>query len=140
MFNTIITFAAGAAVGVLLEKLVFAKMQEGGIENAAEALQACFGKPMIATEFTLAEAKDWIKMRKTLLVNGARAAVVKVNKDTMSFLGKDFPAQNVGNYLVLVIMTSDKQISDSLLVKYEKLDEQLEDVLAKGNGILVVKE
>ena len=47
--------------------------------------------------------------------------------------------RSVENYLVLVIMTGNKEITDSLLVKYEKLDQELENALAKGNGILVVK-
>lgn len=139
MVDYVITFAAGAAVGVLLDKFVFAKMQESGIQNRTDALRACFGEPMSATRFTLQEVKEWISARKDQLVGDAKAAVVKVDGNTMKSLGKDLDTRGIESYIVLVVMTGDKQIVDSLLVKYEKLDQELEDALAKGNGILVVK-
>lgn len=139
MVDYVITFATGAAVGVLLDKFVFAKMQESGIQSRTDALRACFGEPMSATKFTFQEVKEWIQARKDQLVDGTKAAVVKVDGNTMKSLGKDLDTRGVENYIVLVIMTGDKQIADSLLVKYEKLDQELEDNLAKGNGILVVK-
>ena len=64
---------------------------------------------------------------------------MKVDGNTMKSLGKDLDTRGIESYIVLVVMTGDKQIVDSLLVKYEKLDQELEDALAKGNGILVVK-
>lgn len=140
MVDYMITFAAGAAAGVLLEKLVFTKMQENDIQCRTDALRKCFGEPVSATKFTFSEVKEWIYARKDQLVNDTKAAVVKVNGNTMKSLGKDLDTRGVENYIVLVIMTGDKQIADSLLVKYEKLDRELEDALAKGNGILVVKE
>lgn len=139
MVDYVITFAAGAAIGVLLDKFVFTKMQENGIQNRTDALRACFGEPMSATKFTFAEVKEWIQGRKGQLVDDAKAAVVKVDENTMKSLGKNLDTRGVENYIVLVIMTSDKQIADSLLVKYEKLDQELENALAKGNGILVVR-
>ena len=140
MVDYVITFATGAAVGVLLDKFVFAKMQENGIRNRTDALRACFGEPMSATTFTLSEVKEWICARKDQLVNDAKAAVVRVDENTMKSLGKDIDTRGMENYIVLVIMTGDKQIKDSLLIKYEKLDHELEIALDKGNGILVVKE
>ena len=100
---------------------------------------ACFGEPMSATKLTFQEVKEWIQARKDQLVDGAKAAVVKVNESTMKSIGKDLDTKGVENYIVLVVMTGDKQIADSLLIKYETLDRELEDALAKGDGILVVK-
>lgn len=139
MVDYVITFAAGAAIGVALEKFVFAKMKADGIQSRTDALRSCFGEPMSATMLTFAEVKEWIQARKNQLVDNAKAAVVKVDENTMKSLGKDLDTRGVENYIVLVVMTGDKQISDSLLVKYEKLDQELEGALAKGNGILVVK-
>lgn len=139
MVDFVITFAAGAAIGVALEKFVFAKMKADGIQSRTDALRACFGEPMSATTLTFVEVKDWIKTRKDQLVNDAKAAVIKVDKNTMKSLGKNLDTRGVENYLVLVIMTGNEQITDSLLVKYEKLDQELENVLAKGNGVFVVK-
>lgn len=139
MVNYVITLAAGAAAGVLLEKFVFSKIQEKGIQNRTDALRACFGEPVSATRFTLQEVKEWIHVRKDQLVGDTKAAVVKVDGNTMKSLGKDLDTRGVENYLVLAIMAGDKQITDSLLVKYEKLDQELEDTLAKGNGVLVIR-
>lgn len=139
MVDLVITFAAGAAVGVALEKFVFAKMKANGIQSRTDALRACFGEPMSATTITFAEVKEWIQARKEQLVGGAKAAVVKVDESTMKSLGKDLDTRGVENYLLLVITTGNKQIADSLLVKYEKMDQELESAIAKGNGILVVK-
>lgn len=139
MVDYVITFAAGAAIGVALEKFVFAKMKADGIQSRTDALRSCFGEPMSTTTLTFSEVKEWIQARKDQLVDDAKAAVVKVDENTMKSLGKDLDTRGVENYIVLVVMTGDKQISDSLLVKYEKLDQELEGALAKGNGILVVK-
>lgn len=140
MVDYVITFAAGAATGVLLEKFIFTKMKENRIQSRTNALQACFGEPMSATMFTLEEVKQWIHARKDQIVNGTKAAVVNVNENTMRSLGKDLDTRGVENYIVLVIITRDQQIADSLLIKYERLDQELEDALAKGNGVLVVQE
>lgn len=139
MVDFVITFAAGAAVGVALEKFVFAKMKADGIQSRTDALRSCFGEPMSATTLTFGEVKDWIQARKDQLVGDTKAAVVKVDESTMKSLGKELDTRGIENYLVLVIMTGDKQIADSLLVKYEKLDQELENALSKGKGILVVK-
>lgn len=142
MVNYVITLAAGAvgaAVGVLLEKFVFTKIQEGDILRRTEALRVCFGEPMSATKLTFQEVNEWILARKDQLIDGAKAAVVKVNESTMKSIGKNLDTRGVENYIVLVIMSGDKQIADSLLVKYETLEQELEAALAKGNGVLVVK-
>lgn len=140
MVNYVICFTAGAATGVLLEKFVFAKMKENGIQSRTNALQACFGEPMSATKFTFQEVTQWIHARKDQLISGTKAAVVKVDENTMKSLGKNLDTRGVENYIVLAIITRDNQITESLLIKYEKLDQELESALARGNGVLVVQE
>lgn len=139
MVNLMVSFVAGAAIGVALEKFVFAKMQENGIQSRTDALRACFGEPMCTTKLTFLEVKEWITERKDQLVDNTKAAVVKVDENTLRSLGKNLNTKGVENYIVLTIMTDEKQILDSLLIKYEQLDTELENALAKGNGILVVK-
>lgn len=139
MVNLMVSFVAGAAIGVALERFVFAKMQENGIQSQTDALRACFGEPMCTTKLTFLEVKEWITERKDKLVDDTKAAVVKVDENTLRSLGKSLNTKGVENHIVLTIMTDDKQILDSLLIKYEQLDLELENALAKGNGILVVK-
>lgn len=140
MLNFFITFTLGTATGVALEKFVFARMREEGIKSRTDALRICFGEPMFATTFTFAEVKEWIKARKDQLVDDTAIAVVKIDESTMKSLGKDLDTRGIENYLVLVVLTKDKQITESLLVKYERLDQDLDNTLAKGNGVLVVNE
>jgi hypothetical protein len=87
------------------------------------------------------EVRDWIKAREESLKNGAKAVVLKVNKDTLKQIGKDLDIKDGDKKnLVLAIIDKDsKDITESLLVKYETLDKKLEDALAKGNGVLVVE-
>lgn len=138
IYNFIVLFVAGMSVGVALEKFVFAKMRASVIQSRTDALHACFGEPMIATTLTFAEVTDWVQSRREQLVGNAKAAVVKVNEKTMKNLGKDLDTKGVENYIILVIMNEDKRLTDTLLVKYEKLDQRLENAIAKGNGILVI--
>ena len=43
------------------------------------------------------------------------------------------------NYLAIAVINSTtKEMEDSILVKYDELDERLEELLAKGDGTLVV--
>lgn len=151
--------AFGAACGVALEKLVFPRLwASSDNQSGEEALKNCFGEPMVTTTLTLSEVRDWIQARKDLLVNGTKAVVAKVDEETMKSLGERFDLRKIGNYLILAIMKAptkgttpqpgskegkrrfgDDEMVASLLIKYEKLDQELESLLAKGNGVLVVK-
>lgn len=97
---------------------------------------------MYVGRFSLVQARDWIKMRQENISNGAKALVMKITSETLASLGKDVEiTQNMDNYLVIAIINgSTKEMEDSILVKYNKLDEKLEELLAKGNGTLVVGE
>ena len=49
-------------------------------------------------------------------------------------------SNNLKNNIVIAIVDeANKQISDSVLIKYEMLDMKLDAALSKGNGILVVE-
>lgn len=103
-------------------------------------LETCFGEPLYSDYFTLKEAKDWIKERESQLKNGCKAIVLKATKDTMKSLGKEIEVEtNAGNFLVIAIVNGSTQsINDSVLIKYDSLDDKLEEALGKGNGVLVI--
>lgn len=42
-----------------------------------------------------------------------------------------------GQYLIIA-MVSGSKMEDSILIRYGQLEEQLEQVLAKGDGMLVI--
>lgn len=141
MINVAVSFAGGILVGVIAEKLV-QKMKENQKIEHTKLLEECFGEPIYASTFSLVEVRDWIKERQEIIQNGSKAIVLKVNEDTLTSIGKDLDIGNsLVNFLVIAIMnTETKEISDSLLVKYEELDQALEQALSKGNGVLVVGE
>ena len=43
------------------------------------------------------------------------------------------------NIVIAIVDEASKNISDSVLVKYETLDAKLEEALSNGNGVLVVE-
>lgn len=138
MMNYVVTFAAGVAAGIILEKAL-SKMQESTVMGRTEALRACFGEPMCTTTFTFGEAKEWIKAREDALANGFKAIIAKANSSTLKGLGKEMNIDGVDNYLVMAIVGKEHDIQDSVLIKYERIDQELEAALEKGNGALVVE-
>ena len=104
-------------------------------------LEKCFGEPMYTSLFSMDEVRGWIKSRENLLQNGTKAVVLKANSETLRGIGKEL---NIGNNLknnivIAIVDEANKQISDSVLIKYEMLDMKLDAALSKGNGILVVE-
>ena len=135
------SFVAGLVAGILTTKAL-SLSKENKIVDKEKLLEECFGEHMYVGRFSLVQARDWIKMRQENISNGAKALVMKITPETLASLGKDVEiTQNMDNYLVIAIINgSTKEMEDSILVKYNKLDEKLEELLAKGNGTLVVGE
>ncbi|MCI8985017.1 MAG: hypothetical protein HFI60_03560 [Lachnospiraceae bacterium] len=130
----------GIAIGIILDKMIIAVMENKKLERE-KILEKCFGEPMYTSLFSMAEVRDWIKSRETLLQDGAKAIVLQANSETLKGIGKDLDiGNNLKNNLVIAIVDeSCKNISDSVLIKYETLDARLDEALSKGNGVLVVE-
>lgn len=80
---------------------------------------------MYTSSFSLNEVRDWIKARQDKLENGAKAIILKANSETLHKIGKDLDiGKGIENNLVIAIVDeTNKSISDSVLVRYESLDE-----------------
>lgn len=130
----------GIAVGIILDRIVVAIMENQRLEKE-KVLEKCFGEPMYTSTFSMSEVRDWIKARESLLQNGAKAIVLKVNSETLRRIGKDLEIGNnlKNNIVIAIVDEASKDISDSVLIKYEILDTKLEESLNNGNGILVVE-
>ena len=130
----------GIAIGIILDKMIIAVMENKKLERE-KILEKCFGEPMYTSLFSMAEVRDWIKSRETLLQDGAKAIVLQANSETLKGIGKDLDiGNNLKNNLVIAIVADSFQnISDSVLIKYETLDARLDEALSKGNGVLVVE-
>jgi len=138
MFKYVCAFAAGLAAGIVLEKML-QKMNTSTIKQRSELLRSCFGEPMYTTNLTLTEVKDWLKGQEETLKNGAKAIVLKANSENLKNLGKDINIDGVDNYLVIAVVDMAHEMKSSVLIKYETLDQKLEELLSKGNGSLVIE-
>lgn len=130
----------GIALGIVLDRIIIAIMENKKLEKE-KILEKCFGEPMYTSLFSMDEVRGWIKSRENLLQNGIKAVVLKANSETLRGIGKEL---NIGNNLknnivIAIVDEANKQISDSVLIKYEMLDMKLDAALSKGNGILVVE-
>ncbi len=132
--------AIGIAVGVILQKQL-EQAEKNKKSERAKLLESCFGEPMYTNTLSMTEVKDWIKAREEKIKSGSKAVVLKVNETTLRNIGKEL---NIGdgvenNLVIAIINNTTKEIDDSTLIKYEKLDTRLESALSKGNGVLVVE-
>ncbi len=130
----------GIAIGIILDRIAVAVMENRKLEKE-KILERCFGEPMYTSSFSMSEVRDWIKARDSLLQNGAKAIVLKANSETLRRIGKDLDIGNnlKNNIVIAIVDEASKNISDSVLVKYETLDAKLEEALSNGNGVLVVE-
>lgn len=140
MIKYVGTMVGGAVLGIILDRMVIAYSENRKIEKE-KILEKCFGEPMYTSMFSINEVRDWIKVRESLLQNGAKAIVLKVNSETMKTIGKDLDIGNglENNLVIAIVDESNENIADSVLVRYETLDGKLEEALSKGNGVLVVE-
>lgn len=140
MIKYVGTMVGGAVLGIILDRMVIAYSENQKIEKE-KILETCFGEPMYTSMFSINEVRDWIKVRESLLQNGAKAIVLKVNSETMKTIGKDLDIGNglENNLVIAIVDESNENIADSVLVRYETLDGKLEEALSKGNGVLVVE-
>lgn len=130
----------GIAIGIVLDRIILMVMENQRLEKE-KILEKCFGEPMYTNTFSMGEVRDWIKARESLLKNGAKAIVLKVNSETLRQIGKELDiGSNLKNNIVIAIVDeTSKNITDSVLIKYEALDLKLEEALNNGRGVLVVE-
>lgn len=134
----LIIVGVSAAVFVFLSWLI-SRMIKQKNQKGFNTLESCFGEPSYSDSFSLSEVKQWVKLREEKLKNDCKAVVLKANSKTLSTLGRKFEMKEDGkNYLVIAVVDTDKKIEDSVLIQYNKLDDSLENVLAKGDGVLVI--
>lgn len=104
-------------------------------------LKACFGETVRAREFTFAELKGWLGRQKSLLDNGGKALIFKLDDEKFSeMFGEKFGDVELRDeqYLAAVVMEAKtNQIKASMLVQYEELDAALERVLGDEGSLVV---
>lgn len=140
MLKYVVAAAGGVVAGIVIYKLIEHYRNNQKTEKA-RILEQCFGEPMLASTFSMREVRDWIKAREDKLKGGSKAAVLKVNETTLKSFGKDLDIGDglENNIVIAIVNSTTKEIEESVLVKYEKLDANLEMALDRGNGVLVVE-
>lgn len=130
-------FAGGVIVGAALDRIIIAITKK---EKAEDTLKRIFGDPSTVTTFTFDEALDWITQHDDLMQKGHEAAIFKADNQNLSMVNKKYHLDfGADKYLVVAIRKKQtKKFTDSLLVKYDRLDARLESELAKGNGFMVI--
>lgn len=139
-FEIAVSVTAGVVLGILIEKAL-AMSKENKAVDKEKLLEECFGEHMCVGKFSLVQVRDWIKAHQENLNNGSKALVLKITPETLKSIGKNIEiTDNMDDYLAIAIINSNtEQMESSILVKYKELDEKLEEILAKGDGTLVVE-
>ena len=133
-------------LGVIIGCYLGSKNKSGGDPAGNDELEflilkKLFGSPVYAVNFGLRDVREWITSRSSQLQNGSQAVVLKVNSKALKMfvgelkrLGLNFDDyKRIGKFLVVVIYDDVRQdYTDSLLVKYQSLDKQLDNLLASS--------
>ena len=139
ILSTSASFVVGVVAGILIAKAM-EQSKTNEVVDKEKLLEDAFGEHITLSTFSLMQAKDWIKAHKDSLDSGAKALVLKITPKTLKDLNINAQiSSDMDNYLAIaVVNTATSQMLDSILIKYDELDEKLEELLAKGDGTLVV--
>lgn len=115
------------------------KKSDGKSETFQESvLENAFGSHTYMDLVKLEQVTAWVKSREQLLKNGAKALVMKATPSAMKKIGIKGNWNNLQGQYLIIAMVSDSKMEDSILIRYGQLEEQLEQVLAKGDGMFVI--
>lgn len=135
--------ACGVVLGIALDEGIRHMKTEREIQSK-KVLETCLGEPMCTDTLTLEQIRDWVKEREKPLKEGHKVIVAKATSNKLKTLGLNM---NLGDdsdhYMIVAVINTSKPehtVTESLLIKYEKLDDMLQNCLNPGDGILVVEE
>lgn len=140
----VIGITAAVTVGAVIAGIIIAAAlkhaKENDVIDREKLLEECFGEHIYTESFSASQASAWLQKHKEKMKEGTKALVMKITPSTLSELGvKAEITPDMDNFLAIAVVdAASKKMIDSLLVKYEALDEKLEEMLAKGNGTMVI--
>ena len=140
MWKYTTSLVCGIVIGVVIDRVAqYIKINRQ--LKYSKVLEECFGEPMYTNTFTLSDVVNWSKAREEQIKSGNKIAVVKASPEKIKEFVNDLEiGKGVDNYLIIALVSeNNKEIVESMLVKYEKLDKPLEEQLNKGNGSMVIE-
>jgi len=136
----ILLLVAGASAAVTALVMFLRAKKEPASLTDEEVLKTCFGNPVYTDCFSMKETKEWLIARKDKLENGHKGIVMKATPEALRSFGSKYEIKmSAENYLIIAIVNMNKhEIDDSVLIKYNTLEQSLEQNLEKGDGVLVI--
>ena len=133
-----IGLATGAVAGAAADRIAVVLQKK--VEKRRKILEHAFGEAADVATFTMNEVTDWITERDEYMTSGCEAMVFKVNNRTLKMLNKNFNVDfGVEKYLVIAIIRKQgRKIEESVLIHYDRLNDELEGELAPGNGVMII--
>ena len=96
---------------------------------------------MYSSTFNIEDVTTWVEGIKDKLVDGNKVAVIRTSKKLIEkYCNNIHISQDIENYLIMTIVSSNQEMNESILVKFDNLDPKLSDLLDKGDGILIVED
>ena len=144
-FAVIVVVLLVAVVWILLRAR---KRRQADIQNDTDATLEAFGEPVYIPELRINDVRDWAQEHKSTLRNGGKALASKVTNEIFDLMVRglasdginvDFNASNYFNNLILAVLNAKGEIAEFVLVKYDRISPQLEQLLARGNGQFVIE-
>ena len=140
MWKFATSFVCGIAIGIILDKIIqYLKLNQK--IKYSKVLEECFGEPMYTNTLTISDISNWSKTREEQLKSGHKIVVMKAIPEQLKELGKELEiGKGLDNFLIMALVNEEnKEIVESLLIKYENLDNILDEQLKKGNGSMIVE-
>lgn len=140
MWKYFTSLACGVALGIVLDRII-QYIKNNQQLKYTKVLEDCFGEPMFTNTLSVSDVRDWSRAREDMLKTGHKIVVMRAIPDQLKELGKELNiGKGIDNYLIMAVVNEEsKEIAESMLVKYERLDDGLNDQLNKGNGSMVIE-
>ncbi len=108
-------------------------LKDDPAEKRTQILESVFGESTYVANLSFAEIRGWLNRKKSLLRNGGKAVIMKLDDEKFSeIFGDKLGDVGLGGekYISCTIMDGASKISASLLVKYDAIDAKLAGMIS----------
>lgn len=142
MWKYILAATGGICAGILIDRAITYMIEKKKIKYE-DILIKCFGEPMYMNVVSFNDLGDWANNRQDKMNETTKILVTK----TTSQYFKDLQSQynisgQADSFLLLALIDTSKQedsVIESLLIKYNSIEESLNEKLSSSDGTLVIE-